>query len=454
MNTLSCPLKAPETGDPWSRFLDRLGREPGLTDQARPHCARWVAQWLRADGAASAEASARFFDALGRRPQLPGWRFRQAVRAVQLWCRDAGRPDWAAAFDWEALADQAVDPEAGHRGWLREAVPVRSAIVSGGSPDSPIAHTRRDRTPAEGEAEALEDLIGETRRAIRLAGLAVATEQGYLSWVRRFGRFRLRRLGHSGLREFDGAAAGHYLEYLALEWQVAPATQRQALNALVFLARSVHAQTDFELAFPHATGGARRPPTVLTREEIFRILGFLAEPWRLVAELSYGTGLRQMEVLRLRVKDIDFGQGHIAVHDGKGGKHRLAPLPRKLEDRLRNHLDRGAERHRDDLAIGFGDVHLNDSLRRKYPNAPREWCWQWVFPAAKVCAHPRTGVIARYHLHETSLQRQFKQAVERARIPKRATFHVLRHSFATHLLEAGVDICRFGAPAPRALRAA
>ena len=467
MNTQTLPQRPGVRDDPWTRFLGRLERLPDIRPQARSHYARWVAQWRRAGGPDSAEATARFFETLGRRPNLLDWQFRQAVQAVELWCRDIAPTGWTAAFDWAGLAEQAVALGPRHRTLLRESTPARSAAVPGAAVD-PAEAARRDRTPAEGEADALDDLLGETRRAVRLAGLAVATEETYLSWVRRFGLFRLRRLGHPSLREFDVAAAGYYLEYLALERRVSPATQRQALNALVFLARSVHGQPDFELAFPRAVAGARRPPTVLTREEIFKILGFLADPWRLIAKLSYGTGMRQMEVLRLRVKDIDFGQGTIQIHDGSrsdwrelrqteqsearrgsaprggadinGGKHRLVPLPQKLEHRLRAHLDQGEVRHRRDLSAGFGDAHLDLALRRKYPNAPREWAWQWVFPAAKVCAHPRTGVIARYHLHETSLQRQFKQAADKARIPKRATFHTLRHSFATHLLEGGIDI--------------
>jgi len=200
-------------------------------------------------------------------------------------------------------------------------------------------------------------------------------------------------------------------EYIVLERQVSPLTQRQALNAIVCLARRVHGVEDFELDFACARSGRRRPPVVLTKEEVRSLFAKLEDPWRLIRELLCGSGLRQAEGLRLRVKDIDFGQGHIAIPDGKGGKHRLVPLPKALEPCLRAHLEAGRDRHLADLAVGVGEAHLTESLARKYPNAPSEWAWQWVFPASVLCEHPRTRKIARYHLHEKSLQRRFKEAL-------------------------------------------
>jgi site-specific recombinase XerD len=177
-----------------------------------------------------------------------------------------------------------------------------------------------------------------------------------------------------------------------------------------------------------------------TREEVRCVFAHLEDPWKLIAQVMYGSGLRLMEAMRLRVKDLDFGQGTITIHDGKNGKHRIVTLPAALEERFNHHLSRLREKHLQDLAVGAGDVHMPETLLRKWPNATREWCWQYLFASATLCPHPRTGRIARHHLHETSMQRQFKDAVRKAGIPKRATCHTMRHSFATHLLESGTDI--------------
>jgi len=422
--------------DPWPLFLDRIHRDPEIRPQARPHFARWVSRWQAAGANASAEATQRWFDELGRQPALLDWQFRQAVRAMEVWSRSASEPVWAGAFDWAGLADQAVGLPATHRTLLRDTVPVASPSTT-----SNQAETRlRDLTAVEGESDTIEDLLREARQAIRLAGLAVATEETYMSWIRRFSLFRLRRLRLAGLRDFDPNHAAQYLDYLALERQVSPATQKQALNAMVFLARKVHGMDDLQIEFGRATSGDRRPPTVLTREEVWRLFAQLGDPWKLLCELMYGSGLRQSEALKLRVKDLDFGQGTIQIHDAKGGKHRVVTLPRALEGRLLDHLERIRDRHHQDLAAGEGDVHLPESLQKKYPNACREWPWQWAFPAANLSPHPRTGRLGRFHLHEKSLSRQVTQAVRRVGLAKRATCHTFRHSFATHLLEAGVDI--------------
>lgn len=425
----------------WQAFVDLLQSDPEVAPASQSYYAKWASQWLKAAGEDSAESTRRFFENLGRRPGLADWQFRQAVRAVEMWARRIGRLPWAEAFNWRGLSAQARTLPENHRTLLRESVPVSAASSHGeqASAQASESPARNDHTPVPGESEALAALATRLRREIRLARLAVATEKAYVQWATRFCRFRLRRLGHA-LDDLDSAAITAYLEFLALEREVSNATQKQALNALVFLARKIYGIEELVLEHIPAGNGSRRPRVVLSREEVRRVLSWLDDPWRLIAELLYGSGMRQMEALSLRVKDIDFERGTIAVHDGKGGKHRVVPLPRALESRLRKHLDAAFGRHQEDLAAGLGETHLSESLRRKYPKAAKEWPWQYIFSAAKVCAHPRTRRIARYHLHEHSLQRQFKEATRKAGFSKRATCHTLRHSFATHLLESGTDI--------------
>ena len=411
-----------------------------MPERARPHLARWVSQWRRGGGDESAAATIAFFEELGRSPTCQDWQFRQAVQAVRRFCQAPSAPPWAEEFDWTGLADQAVNLGREHRTLLRESVPVSIVTANTEDPELLEVIQQRDRAPIPGESAMITELIDRLRRAIRQQNLAVATEKTYVAWIARFSRFRLRRWREPDLDHFSTASATAYLEYLALERRVSPSTQRQALNAVVYLAKSVYGTEEVHLGFTPARGGSRRPPTVFTREEVRSVLNEMEDPWKLMCEVIYGAGLRQMEALRLRVKDLDFGQGTITIHDGKGGKHRVVPLPRSLEARLRAHLSSIKERHQRDLASGVGEVHLPESLRRKYPNAPKEWAWQYVFPAAALCPHPRTGLIARHHLHETSLQRQIKAAVRAAAIPKKASCHTFRHSFATHLLEGGIDI--------------
>lgn len=279
-------------------------------------------------------------------------------------------------------------------------------------------------------------LIGSLRRALRLRRMSRRTEEAYCAWVRRYVLFHGKR--HPSLLDERHMTA--FLTHLAVEARVSASTQNQALAALLFLYKDV-----LRRPVGHLTGvvHARRParlPTVLTREEVRAVIREMDGTPGLVARLLYGSGLRLLEALRLRVHDLDFGRRILTVRGGKGDRDRTTVLPASTVPVLRAHLFRVQRRHQADLAAGHGCVELPDSLARKLPGAPRQWGWQWVFPATGLYVDRATGEMRRHHLHPTAVQRAVAQAARRARLARRVTCHTFRHSFATQLLEAGYDI--------------
>ncbi|MGH9900232.1 MAG: integron integrase [Pyrinomonadaceae bacterium] len=279
-------------------------------------------------------------------------------------------------------------------------------------------------------------LLYQVREAIRLRHYSIRTEDAYVNTVRRFilyhGKRHPREMGADEIRQ--------YLSHLATDGQVAASTQNVALAALLFLYREVLL---IDLPLVEGVERAKRPqrvPVVLTPDEARRVLSQLSGTHHLMAGLLYGAGLRLMECVRLRVKDVDFDYRQIIVRDGKGEKDRRTVLPAPLVEPIRRHLDRVRLQHEEDCRRGHGAVYLPYALERKYPNAATEWVWQYVFPASKLSIDPRANVLRRHHASEDRLQRAVKQAVGRAGVEKRASCHTLRHSFATHLLEAGYDI--------------
>lgn len=279
-------------------------------------------------------------------------------------------------------------------------------------------------------------LLVQLRRALRLRHYSPRTEQAYAHWVRRFVVFH--RMRHPA--DLGDAEVSAFLTDLAVRGRVSASTQNQALGALLFLYREVLKRRVAWLdEMVHAKRGGRLP-VVLTPGEVGAIVGHLqGDPW-LVAVLLYGAGLRLLEALRLRVKDVDFERGEIRVRGGKGGKDRVAPLPAVVRRALEVHLDSVRRLHERDLAAGGGSVVLPGALDRKLPGAAKEWAWQWVFPATRRYWDAEGREAQRHHLHPTVVQRAFHAALRASGVPKRATCHSLRHSFATLLLERGADI--------------
>lgn len=286
------------------------------------------------------------------------------------------------------------------------------------------------------DGEAKPRLLEQVRRKLRLKHYSLRTEKAYVFWIRRY----ILANGKRHPAELNGVVVEAFLTRLATEKGVSASTQNQALSALLFLYKEV---LGIELPWMENVTRAksrRFVPVVLAPAEVARVLSHLAGREWLMASLLYGTGMRLMECVRLRIKDVDFARGEIIVRQPKGGRDRRTMLPMKLADALRMQRQVALALHARDLQAGFGEVSLPFLLARKYPNAAREAGWQFLFPASRRGIDPLDGREKRYHIHEKVLQRAMKLAVRAAGIDKPASCHTLRHSFATHLLEAGYDI--------------
>ena len=284
--------------------------------------------------------------------------------------------------------------------------------------------------------QTLETLLETVRGEMRLRRLSLQTEKTYIQWIRQFIAFHGRRnpeaMGSPEVREF--------LTHLAAERHVAASTQNVALSALLFLYRSVYRVEEFDLRGSERAHRPQRLPTVLSREEVAALLLHLDGVYRLIGLLLYGSGLRLQECLSLRVKDVNIGTRQIVVRQGKGDKDRLTILPLVAIEPLERQLEKNRALWHSDCSSGAAPVALPGALENKYPNAGREWAWQWIFPAAKFSLDPRSPRVRRHHILPDSVQKAMRRAVTAARLPARASSHTLRHSFATHLLESGADI--------------
>lgn len=412
----------------WDRYINIL-EEQGVNLKGRrwyvkrieQYIAHYEGQRLRTH---TSQHIVDFLTLLGREGRLSDWQFRQTVDAIRILFCSFLRLSPCSMVDWDYWMEASKRLTPSHATLAREAVADPSAELLAGN------FTIQE---ARGHfAEAISRLVTE----IRSRAYSIRTEQSYEQWVVRFLAFQPQ----SSLEELSTDDVRRFLDHLVLKRNVSASTQGQALNALLFFFTHV---LDKELGALGEFARSKRPkriPSVLTSQEVSALLSELDGLHRLMASLLYGSGMRLMECVRLRVQDLDFSYHQIYVRNAKGGKDRVVPLPNKLVSDLQLHLKGVAELHQDDLHKGFGEVFMPDALARKYPKASRDWSWQYVFPSGRLSVDPRTGVQRRHHVDESSLQKMIKRAARRAGITKRVSSHTLRHSFATHLLENGYDI--------------
>ncbi len=409
----------------WDVYLDAL-LDRNIAQPLRPWYVRHLKSFQaflrgrnkRLDEVSGAELEL-FLKERSRDRSLKDLYFKQVIEALEIYYVEVIKSDWAARFDWAFWREAASRLEDAHPSIAREVKPAGSEQL------------KSSDTIGAGSVRSLERLVEQ----IRLRHFSIRTEQTYCHWVERFLRcFPARDPVTLGKMEVE-----QFLSDLAVHRNVSASTQSLALTALVFFFSEVLDKPLGDMGFARAKR-PRRLPVVLTKDEVRRLLAEMSGLTGLMAGLMYGTGMRLMECVRLRVKDIDFDYGTITVRDGKGGKDRVTPLPERYAAPLREHLKQRKALHDSDLADGFGEVYLPDALAVKYPNAAFEWGWQFVFASSRLSVDPRGGAVRRHHVHETSLQKAIKQAARQSGIPKQINSHVLRHSFATHLLEAGADI--------------
>ena len=411
----------------WDRYIRNLKKQ-GINAKA----VRWYViraeQYLKAFRDLKLRAHQpnevqSYLEKVGRKPGLHDWQFEQIVDAVQKLFQLL-EVDWLDRVDWEFWKRSAKSLSPNHPTLAREA-PLEV--------DLPSEPMEGDTASAKSQQK---EILLKLAKEIRRRNYSIRTEQAYVGWVARF----IASYKNRSPEELGSSEVVAFLEYLAIRRNVSSSTQSQALNALVFLYDQVLQKPLGDLAAYTRPKRHRRLPVVLSPQEMTRLLSHLSGVHYLMTALMYGTGMRLMECVRSRVMDVDFDYREIIVRDGKGAKDRGLPLPAKLIDPVKDHMRAVRRLHDSDLEKGFGEVYLPNALARKYPNAPKEWGWQYVFPSGRLSVDPRTGKTRRHHINENGLQKSIKKTASAAAIDKRVTSHCMRHSFATHKLEAGYDI--------------
>ncbi len=438
---------APFKPDPrWPGGYFEVLEELGIEEQRRRFHAHWVRQFFnRYRGRARRELGRTeiedFLNTLAVDPAVLSWQVIQAREALEIYYEQfrgiALEPRTEQRAIGPEVSKESADPQASGGG--------KYAGVGKADGTATVALPRKIEEPrsvprpkgrrADRKADwaSLEKVIQES---LRVEHYALKTERTYVQWIRRFVAY------HHGKRPSDIRAAEihQFLSHLAINEQVAASTQNQALNAIVFLYRKVVKKEPGDFSdFPRARR-RKHLPSVLSRPEVQSLLPEMDGVEELITRLIYGTGMRISEALRLRVQDLSFDRNEITVRSGKGGKDRRVPFPQALKAEFYRHLDARRNQFENDREGGMHEVELPGALARKYPNGPYEWNWQYVFAASDFSVDPRSGATRRHHVHEIRIQRAVKKAARKAGITVRVTPHTLRHSFATHLLEAGQDI--------------
>ncbi len=373
-----------------------------------------------------------FLTRKSRNPNIKDWQYIQLVEALQILFVEMVKPDWVETFPWDEWLGVARTLASSPAVQAKEYIKVHADLLS-----HYFDSEAKEGTLLKKIVSLYPDHLNNFLAQVRVRHYSIRTERSYLGWILRYIAFYSMR----DPAELTQDHISRYLQYLAVRRSVAASTQSQALNALVFFYKNVlMIDLDGQLDFVHAKK-PRRLPVVLTKEEVKQLLFAIEHPtFKLMAQLLYGCGLRLMECIRLRILDVDFGYKQLLIRNAKGKKDRVVPIPEVLIKALQSQIHNVTQLHTEDLHEGFGRVFLPDALARKYPNAENELRWQYVFPSIKVSTDPRSKIVRRHHIHEKGLQKHIRSTGEKVGLTKRVTCHTLRHSFATHLLEANYDI--------------